>query len=80
VASNDRRPADQSGIDPATRTVLDEFLADVRRVRERLDPALIWQPTLELLEAELEAGQPFLLRCDFASSSRSGRETPVTSE
>ena len=69
----------ESGID-RNRQALDGLLADVRRARRRLDPALDWQPTLEVLETELEAGQPCLLKCAFASSSKSGRDTPVTSE
>lgn len=69
-------PADRSGTE---RQHLDEFLADVRRVRKRLDPASIWQPSLEVLEEELEDGQPFVFKVDFASSSKSKRDTPVVS-
>jgi hypothetical protein len=66
-----------SGIE---RKELDGFLAEVRKFRKRLDPASAWQPTLEVLEEELEDGQPLFLKCSFAASSKSKRETPVASE
>jgi hypothetical protein len=71
------RQADGSGTE---REVLDGLLADVRRARQQLGPASVWRPTLEQLEAELEDGQPFFFKCDFASSKRSMSDTPVAAE
>jgi hypothetical protein len=72
---NSRR-ADGSGIE---REALDDLLADVRRARKRLDPASVWQPTLEELESELQDGEPFVFKVAFASSSKSKSDTPVVS-
>lgn len=72
--------SEQAGRSGTERDELNGFLAEVRRFRKRLDPASAWQPTLEVLEEELEDGQPLFLKCSFAASSRSNRETPVASE
>jgi hypothetical protein len=64
--------ADVSGVE---QKAFDDLLADVRRARKRLDPAHVWQPTLEVLEQELEEGQPLFLRIASASESRSNNDT-----
>lgn len=69
----------QAGGSGTERQHLDEFLAEVRRFRMRLDPASTWQPTFEVLEEELEDGQPFVFKVAFASSSNSKSEAPVVS-
>jgi len=63
----------------AERKTLDGFLADVRRVRSELGPTSTWQPTLEVLEEEIESGQPLFFKFERASSSKSIKETPAVS-
>jgi hypothetical protein len=59
---------------------LDDLLGAVRRTAAKLPEASPWLPTLEVLEEELEEGQPFFFKIACASSSRSKRETPVVAE
>jgi hypothetical protein len=72
--------AGRAGGSGSERETLNEFLAEVQKARKQLDPASAWQPTLEVLEEELEDGQPLFLKCNFAASSKSNSETPVASE
>jgi hypothetical protein len=66
-------------VDAGKQQVLDRLRFEVRRAREELGDDE-WRATLELLEDELRDGQPFFLRWDCASSSKSISETPVAAE
>lgn len=71
---------EQEGRRPQTEAeVLGDLRESVRRAREKLEDHSLWRPCLEVLEGELEDGQPFVFRIALASSSRSNSDAPVSS-